>query len=588
MATYIGKCIERNTKPTRRKRQEGTLVSTYRRHRMRSTATILAMTILAMHARTAVAAERSVAFDTDSETIGVDNRCSGCISHVKEDFVGPLKKTNKIVKGFGGSRVLNVKVGTLRWSWEDDQGQKHTFNIPNSFYIPEGKVRLLSPQHWAQGQNGKNRNRQNHCGEHTNSSECVLYWNNGNNKLHIPLGRRDNVATLQMAHGYEQFAVFCCEAGIDVQSSEIVAMPSGIISDDEDESDQEDALMPDQSSIERQWTPRENDTTVETTSQSTPITTEFNLNGPSMTASEGESTTASTSNVIIDEENRQPGSEMMQLLMAHYQYGHTPMRKLQTMAAQGILPKRLAKCRIPVCSACLYAKATRKPWRGKTRQNDDGDEKPSKPGQVVSVDQLVSPTPGLIAQMTGFLTTKRYRYATVYVDQYSRMGFVYLQKTASAEETVEGKLAFEAFAKRNGAQIENYHADNGIFKARLWTDACKKAGQGLTFAGVNAHHQNGIAERRIKEIQEMARTMLVHANSRWPDSVTANLWPYAVRTANDAINNTPCLQDGDKRTPAEIFSKSKVVSNPKHWKPFGCPVYVLNRSEERRGGKECW
>jgi hypothetical protein len=36
-----------------------------------------------------------------------------------------------------------------------------------------------------------------------------------------------------------------------------------------------------------------------------------------------------------------------------------------------------------------------------------------RPGQVVSVDQLVSPTPGLIAQTTGFLTTKRYKYATV-------------------------------------------------------------------------------------------------------------------------------------------------------------------------------
>lgn len=45
--------------------------------------------------------------------------------------------------------------------------------------------------------------------------------------------------------------------------------------------------------------------------------------------------------------------------------------------------------------------------------------------------------------MTGFLTTKRYRYATVYVDQYSRMGFVYLQKTASAEETVEGQTRRE-------------------------------------------------------------------------------------------------------------------------------------------------
>lgn len=149
-------------------------------------------------------------------------------------------------------------------------------------------------------------------------------------------------------------------------------------------------------------------------------------------------------NVIIDEETRQPEDAMAQLLMTHYQYGHAPMRKLQAMAEQGIIPKRLARCRIPVCSACLYAKATRKPWRGKTRKNEENDEGPTAPGHVVSVDQLVSPTPGLIAQMTGFLTTKRYKYATVYVDQFSRFGYVHLQKTATAEETVEGNEPLSA------------------------------------------------------------------------------------------------------------------------------------------------
>ena len=31
-----------------------------------------------------------------------------------------------------------------------------------------------------------------------------------------------------------------------------------------------------------------------------------------------------------------------------------------------------------------------------------------QPGDVVSVDQMVSPTAGLVAQMTGILTNKRY------------------------------------------------------------------------------------------------------------------------------------------------------------------------------------
>ena len=93
----------------------------------------------------------------------------------------------------------------------------------------------------------------------------------------------------------------------------------------------------------------------------------------------------------------------------------------------------------------------------------------------MSVDQLVSPTPGLIAQMTGFLTKKRYKYATVFVDHFSGHGFVYLQKEASVEETLEAKKAFERHAKSMGITIQNYHADNGIFKARDgWMLAIRK------------------------------------------------------------------------------------------------------------------
>jgi hypothetical protein len=127
------------------------------------------------------------------------------------------------------------------------------------------------------------------------------------------------------------------------------------------------------------------------------------------------------------------------------------------------------------------------------RTHNSTNNQPTKPGQIVAVDQLVSPTPGLIAQMSGFLTTKRYKYATIYVDLYSRYGYVYLQRTASANETVEGKKAFEAHALRSGVRIENYQADNGIFRANLWVQTCRDIGQGLMFAGVNAHHQNGVA-----------------------------------------------------------------------------------------------
>jgi hypothetical protein len=85
--------------------------------------------------------------------------------------------------------------------------------------------------------------------------------------------------------------------------------------------------------------------------------------------------------------------------------------------------------------------------------------------------------------------------------QATRMRYVHLQKYALVEETLHAKEAFE-YASTHGISVKAYHANNGIFKANKWVESCRKAGQGLTFAGVSSHHENGIAERRIKEIQD--------------------------------------------------------------------------------------
>ena len=128
---------------------------------------LFAMSVLAMNMQATIATERYTAFETDTAFVGVDNReLSG--------FVGPLKPSGKVIKGFGGSRTTNVQVGTLRWTWEDDQGAKHTFTIPNSYYVPGGNVRLLSPQHWAQTQ-ARDKRQRSHCGETTNGMECILH-----------------------------------------------------------------------------------------------------------------------------------------------------------------------------------------------------------------------------------------------------------------------------------------------------------------------------------------------------------------------------------------------------------------------------
>ena len=94
---------------------------------------------------------------------------------------------------------------------------------------------------------------------------------------------------------------------------------------------------------------------------------------------------------------------------------------------------------------------------------------------------------------------------------------------------------------QRGLWIRNYHADNGTFAANDWVRECYTKRPGLTFASVNAHHQNGKAEVRIRHLQEMARTSMIHENKRWPNAITPNLWPYTTIMANESINAAPWL-----------------------------------------------
>ena len=90
---------------------------------------------------------KSIPFDTDSQMVRIDNRCSACITHVCEDMPGELNLCHRSIKGFGGAKVWDVWHGTIKWCIEDDTGVRHTLIIPNSYYVPQAKVCLLSPQH---------------------------------------------------------------------------------------------------------------------------------------------------------------------------------------------------------------------------------------------------------------------------------------------------------------------------------------------------------------------------------------------------------------------------------------------------------
>ena len=143
-------------------------------------------------------------------------------------------------------------------------------------------------------------------------------------------------------------------------------------------------------------------------------------------------------------------------------FAHISFDRLREIAKQNVISRRLAKAPTSACTSCLHATATKRDWRKKSRKGWKQVAKALAPGRLVSVDQLLSPALGLVAQLTGRLMTARSRAATVFVDHFSGFRYVHLQILTSADETIEGKEVFELICRQHGVKVHHYHADNEL------------------------------------------------------------------------------------------------------------------------------
>ena len=139
-----------------------------------------------------------------------------------------------------------------------------------------------------------------------------------------------------------------------------------------------------------------------------------------------------------------------------------------------------------------------------------------------------------------------------------------------------GKDAFEAYSATYGVTIQHYHCDNGRFADNLWRESAARANQTLSYSGVGASFQNGVAEKRIGDLQGAATNMLLHAERSWPTAINTHLWPYALRMASDVYNSTPRVNE--EASPVENFAGFKMRPLLNRFHHFGCPVYVLHRN----------
>ena len=108
----------------------------------------------------------------------------------------------------------------------------------------------------------------------------------------------------------------------------------------------------------------------------------------------------------------------------------------------------------PLYVACQIGAAHRRPWRTKGKKSElIRRPEQNNPGDGILVDQIVSDQPGIIPQMSEFLTSHRFWGCTNFMDHVSKYVYVHIMRDLSIYETLLTKEALEKLTSQAGRTI---------------------------------------------------------------------------------------------------------------------------------------
>ncbi|CAI7815047.1 unnamed protein product [Closterium sp. NIES-54] len=178
----------------------------------------------------------------------------------------------------------------------------------------------------------------------------------------------------------------------------------------------------------------------------------------------------------------------------------------------------------------------------------------------------------------------RERYFLLVVDDYTRYTTVFplCSKGEVADVLIPWIRAVRLQLRerfREDLPVLRLHSDRvGKFSSDLLQDFCRGEGILQSFMLPASPQQNGVAERRIGLVMEVARTSIIHAvapHFLWPFAVwyaahQLNLWPCV-----SLLENSPTLRWTGKVGDASVFRVDPL--------PLGVPVEVVVDSGAARG-----
>jgi transposase InsO family protein len=278
------------------------------------------------------------------------------------------------------------------------------------------------------------------------------------------------------------------------------------------------------------------------------------------------------------------------------------MRTIQFLLKQGVLAKsqqmrqlhsrikNIPSHNLPKCAACQFGRQTNRAVPGKTttvnraRKGITSADK-LHPGDLVFIDHFTCSTRGRKNEGAGLTrgaarrsNDHSYKGGCIFVDAGTGYISIKFQSYLTAEETINAVSAYKREAYDHGIIIKSYQSDNGSqFTSKAFKEHIAHNRQSNRYASAGSHHQNGKAERAIRTIMAMARTMLLHSSIHWPEMSEPTLWPQAVKHAVWIYNHVPSPENG--LMSVDLWTKTRYPIQKFHnLHVFGCPVYVLEKN----------
>ena len=353
-------------------------------------------------------------FDSYSVFLIVDTGASAAFTYCLRDFTSftPIRVK---VDGLGSMAVKGI--GTVQYQLVTDKGTTETLEIKGVYYVPQLKVRLLSPQQVC-------RQSSKPCLYEGNDSHFKLRWNS--HCKTISYSKDTNLAMLYTAPGSalatnlmahystvapnDSISCFRCAKTVPQYNLLDPSNPTLL--------DEHITLHPEMMAV-----PFESEKEI-TLKCSMRHCVDCNR----VDVSSNEKFDVKLLSTLTDAQRK--------LLHIHESMGHPNFHMLQDLALRGIIPKRLAHIEPPQCLSCHLGKAHKV---ARSTNNTIINERIKRPGDLIHIDQAETSTPGRPMTYSGRNSPDKITCFTLFVDSISKKVFVNFQHSTSTQETLFGK-----------------------------------------------------------------------------------------------------------------------------------------------------